>query len=149
MTWSCSPPLGIPQVWSNVGRLLLSKLIRNVPTRGERRWRWRWASPASRGNTALHCSPTFAFRSSPLSALYSHPSDKHNLSLLYDFSLIPSCLLPNHLTWHFTAVMNDVLTENFITLISLSPLGRSPSVKSNVLKAGCMQIYNSSPSCVF
>lgn len=28
-------PLGIPQVWSNVGRLLLGKLIRNVPTKGE------------------------------------------------------------------------------------------------------------------
>lgn len=27
--------MGIPQVWSNVGRLLLSKLIRNVPTKRE------------------------------------------------------------------------------------------------------------------
>lgn len=54
------PPLGIPQVWCNAGRLLLSKLTRNVPTKRERRWRWRWrlAPPASRGK---HSASLFSY----------------------------------------------------------------------------------------
>lgn len=82
-----------------------------------------------RGNTALHCSPTFTFHSSPLSVLKSHPSTEHNLSVVFEWLLFHSflplllCLLPNHLTWHFPAAKSDVLTENFIAFIGLLPMG--------------------------
>lgn len=102
--------------------------------------RWRWAPPALQGNTALHCSPTFTFHSSPLSVLKSHPSAKHNLSIsfvwLFSRSFIPALpfTLPTHLTQHFPATKNDVLTENIITFIGPMPMGGKRSGKTNLLK---------------
>lgn len=77
---------------------------------------------SSKGNTGLHCSPTFTFHSSPLSVFQSHPSTKDEPSISYVWLLFHSFLshllrlLHNHLTWHFPTATNDVLTESFNAL---------------------------------
>lgn len=111
------PPLGIPQVWSNVGRGSSSANWSGMYQ--PKRKKEEVEVGSSQGNTALHCSPTFTFHSSPLSVLESHPSTKHKLSVpsvwLFFHSFLPLLLrlLHNHLTWHFPTAKDDVLTENF------------------------------------
>lgn len=157
--------MGIPQVWSNVGRLLLSKLIRNVPTKREMEEvevKVEVGSSGEReegeeggGSTVLHCSLTFTFQSSPLSVLKSHPSAKHNplsapaaafVSLLFhSFLLLLLRLLPNHLTWHFPAAKNDVVTENFIALIARLQMGGKTPRGGNLLQSRLhadLQLYS-------
>lgn len=94
--------LGIPQVWSNVGRLRLSKLIRNVPVK----WGRGGGICRPRGETQhfivllpLHSTPHLSpLKKNPKKS--SHPSSKHKPPLFFSLSFLPA-VLPNHLTWLF------------------------------------------------
>lgn len=92
--------MGIPQVWSNVGRLLLGKLIRNVPAKGGEEVEVEMEVEVEVGSSGL-TGETQRFivllplHSIPhLSLFYNHTPLLNTTSplLLYVFSLIPSCL---------------------------------------------------------
>lgn len=98
LTQSCSSPLGIPQVWSNVGRGSSSANWSGMyQPKGKKKRRWRWAFLASHGNSAsLFFYLYIPFLTSLCFLCKSHPSTKHKVSIPFVriLSFLPATLPP-------------------------------------------------------
>lgn len=118
-------PLGIPQVWCNVGRLLLGKLIRNVP---------RGVDGGGGGGTQLLIVPVLPLHSTPHS--FENHTPQINTVYLAVCSALPvspsSSSSSSSLSHSAPCLACTVVTENFCAFIHSSPQGRNKRLITGV-----------------